>query len=110
MPVTLFVPEGTVWEALRLDLIADGGSPEALAPVDAEFIRGLIVAAQSRLERWIGHALADFDDVLPPELGQAIIVDVAASYFSRLNPELPPAYFDLIASRRAWGFGGSGDS
>ncbi|MER9199673.1 hypothetical protein NKH74_10690 [Mesorhizobium sp. M0933] len=103
------VPEPTVWEALRLDLVPDGGSPEALAPVDAEFVRGLIVAAQSRLERWIGHALADFD-ALPPELGQALIVDVGANYFSRLNPELPAAYFDLIASHRVWGFGGSGDS
>jgi hypothetical protein len=65
-PVTLFVPEETVWEALRLDLVGDAGAS------DADFVNGLIVAAQARLERWIGHALADFEDAFPPELGQAI--------------------------------------
>ena len=94
--------EADVWAALRLDLVIVGGSPE---PIDRAFIRTLIVAAEARLARFVGRSLDEFDP-LPPALAQAIIIDVGANYFDRLNPTLPPAWDEAVAGHRVWGFGG----
>ena len=77
-------------------------------PTDAELIESLITAAEVRLETFIGTTLAELiyeSDALPEPLTRAICMDVAAHYFSRLNPELPDAYFDAIGPWRAWSFG-----
>ncbi|MDB5541394.1 MAG: hypothetical protein JWQ89_3121 [Devosia sp.] len=101
-------PEATVWAWLRLDLVDSGGSPTALEPVDADTVRALIVAAEVRLETFIGTTLAEIlyeSDEIPEPLTRAILLDVSNHYFSRLNPELPDAYFEAIAPWRAWSFG-----
>lgn len=97
-----------VWAWLRVDLFDTGESPTTLAPVDADLIADLILAAEVRLEGFIGTTLAELlyeSDELPEPLTRAICLDVATHYFSRLSPELPDAYFAAIAPWRAWSFG-----
>lgn len=98
----------TVWAWLRVDLVDSGASPSELAPVDADLIASLILAAEVRLETFIGTTLAELlyeSDEIPEPLTRAVCLDTAAHYFSRLNPELPDAYFEAIQPWRAWGFG-----
>jgi len=95
--------EAEVWSALQVDLAPEGSPPE-MAPVDAAFIRRLIVAAEARLAVWTGIDLL-LEDEIAPALQQAVEIDVAVHYFSRLNPILPDSYFEAIAPFREWGFG-----
>ena len=107
--MAIVTPEATVWAALRLDLEAVGSPPES-APIDREYVAALIAMAETRLAAYIGRGLSDFiedEEEVPEPLTQAVCLDVSCSYFNRLNPELPAAYFDLIAPWRVWSFGGA---
>jgi len=103
------IDPATVWAWLRVDLVDDGESPTGgLAPVDADLIASLILAAEVRLESFVGTTLAELlyeADELPEPLIRAICLDVATHYFSRLDPALPDAYFEAIQPWRAWSFG-----
>lgn len=106
--VDSLIPAATVWAFLRVDLVDSGASPTELAPVDADFVLSLILAAETRLETFIASTLAEVIYTLgaiPDSLTQAVCLDVSAHYFNRLNPEIPDAYFEAIAPWRAWSFG-----
>lgn len=98
---TISTPEADVWAALQVDLTEAGGTE----PVDREYIASLIAAAEAYLAGFIGKGLATFTDGIPPELIQAVCLDVQARYRNRLAPEIPPEYFALIGGHRIWGFG-----
>ncbi|KQX42416.1 hypothetical protein ASD04_00125 [Devosia sp. Root436] len=107
MPDTpIATSEAELWAALQLDLEPLGTEPETYAPVDAAFVRSLIVAAEDRVSRFCGVAPIDMDAV-PPNLAAAIQIDVSTHYFARLNPVLPDAWAEMIAPHRKWGFGGA---
>jgi hypothetical protein len=93
-------PEADVWAALQVDLTEAGGTE----PSDKAYIATLIAAAEARAAGYVGDALDDLEAV-PPSVVQAIILDVQTAYRSRLNPELPAAYWSLIGEFRQWGFG-----
>lgn len=102
--VNIVTSESAVWAALRLDLVDDGSSPTELVPADRDHIVSLIAAAETRIEILTGLALDELEEV-PEPLTQAIILDVSAHYFNRVNPELPEDYDSLIAPYREFGFG-----
>jgi hypothetical protein len=106
--VDIVTSEADVWAALRVDLVDDGSSPTEPAPVDRDFIRSLIVAAEARLARFIGETLAELEyaeQTVPEPLTRAVILDVTVHYFNRLNAELPDDYDQAIAPYRVFGFG-----
>jgi hypothetical protein len=98
---TIFTPQGIVWDALQVDLTEAGGTE----PVDSSYIVSLIATAESNLAAYIGKSISTFEGDVPEELTQAICLEVQARYRNRLMPEVPPAYFALIAGHRVWGFG-----
>lgn len=102
-PTPIATAEAEVWAALQIDV-----DPIFNVPVDRDFIRSLIVAAEHRIERFCGTAPVDMEEV-PPAIHAAILLDVGVYYFFRLNPVLPLAWDEMIAPYRKWGFGGASD-
>lgn len=101
----MVVSESFIWQALRLDLVNNEDSPPSQEPVDREFVAALIENAETRLETFLGHPLSDFDGGIPSDLALAVSIDVSQSYFNRMAPDLPDAYWQLLKPYRAWGFG-----
>lgn len=98
---TIYTPPAVVWEALQVDLT----EAEGTEPVDSSYIVSLIAAAESNLAAYMGKSISSFEGDVPPELVQAICLEVQARYRNRLAPEIPSDYFALIANHRVWGFG-----
>jgi hypothetical protein len=97
---TISISEADAWAALQVDLTEADGTE----PADKTFIAALIASAEARAAGYVGIALDDLDEV-PATVVQAVLLDVQTHYRSRLNPELPAAYWSLIGEYRQWGFG-----